>query len=139
MEHLKICRKKSGLTLDEAAALLDISHSVLSMYESGKLSAPVTVIIKMLHVYKTNTRNLLGVNAPKENLTDGEKLYKEITVNILSRIEDMERIRKRSGMKGYSLEEKERLCTVLFNDLSEKIIDENLREEVLELHSSSVI
>ncbi len=138
MEHLKICRKKSGLTLDEAAALLGISHSVLSMYESGKLSAPVTVIIKMLRLYKTNTKSLLGVNAPKANLTEGEKLYNEITRNILSRIEGMERIRKRAGMEGFSLEESERLCTVLFNDLSEKILDENLREEVLRLHNSSL-
>ena len=50
MEHLKVCRKKSGLTLDEAATYLEISRNALSMYESGKLSAPVTVIIKMLRV-----------------------------------------------------------------------------------------
>lgn len=138
MEHLKVCRKKSGLNLDEAAAYLEISRNALSMYESGKLSAPVTVIIKMLRVYKTNVKSLLGVNAPERPLTEGDKLYDEIHRNIFLRIEEMEHTRMRAGMNKYSVKETEDLYTVLFNDISEKIVDENLKAEVIRLQNSSV-
>ena len=137
MENLKICRKKSGLTLDEAAGYLNISRSVLSMYESGQLSAPVTVIIRMLRVYKTNVKSLLGVNAPEPDLTEGQKLYEELCRNILLRIEGMERTRLHAGFEKYSDEETQRLFTLIFNDMLEKICDDELKQEVIKCNSTT--
>ncbi len=136
MENLKICRKKSGLTLDEAAAFLGISKSVLTMYESGKLSAPLSVIVKMLKVYNSNTYDLLGVNAPELDLTDAQKLYNFICEHINGNISHMETTRKKAGLGGYAKEYKEDLFNAMFNDFIARISQEELREEVRNIHNN---
>ncbi len=136
MENLKICRKKSGLTLDEAAVLLGISKSALTLYESGELSAPLSVIVKMLMVYNSNTYDLLGVNAPEAKYTDEEKLYNSISEHINVNISRMESARTKAGLIGYDAGYKEELFNAMFYDFIERIFDEDLREKVKELHKN---
>lgn len=135
MENLKNCRKKSGLTLDEAANLLDISKSVLTLYESDKLSAPLSVIVKMLKVYNSNTYDLLGVHAPEFRLTETEKLYNTICEYINGNISRMENTRKNAGLSGYANEYREELFNAIFLDFIERISDEDIRIQLREMRN----
>ena len=135
MENLRICRKKSGLTLDEAAVLLGISKSALTLYESGEVSAPLSVIVKMLRLYNSSTFDLLGVNAPEIELTDAQKLYNVICEHIKESISNMETTRKKAGLDGYAKEYKEELFNAMFYDLADCISCEDLREKIKKLHS----
>ncbi len=116
--------------------MLDISKSVLTLYESGKLSAPLSVIVKMIKVYNSNTYDLLGVYAPELRLTDTEKLYNTICEYIVGNISRMENTRKSAGLSGYANEYREELFNEIFLDFTERISDEVIRTQLREMHHS---
>lgn len=136
MEKLKICRKKCGLTLEEAAIKLGISRNSLSLYEAGKLPIPLSVTVKMLRVYNSNTIELLGVNAPDEELTDAQRIYIACIDNAVRTVRNMENTRVRMGGMKYSEERRRELQDVIINELFNNIPEPELREEVIRLHKN---
>lgn len=139
MGKLRLCRKKCGLSIDEAAFRLGISRNTLSAYEAGKQSPPLTVTVKMLRVYNSRTIELLGVNVPEMELTDTQKLYLTTCEYAISTVNRMERSLINAGHKGYSKERKEELYNRFFLDLVMKIRDTELRDEVIQLHNKETI
>ena len=70
---LALLRKKAGLKQAEAADILGISRSTLSLYENDRERVPVSVFVKMADLYDFDVYEVLGVNDPSEGtFTDDE-------------------------------------------------------------------
>lgn len=62
--HIKNSRKQAGLTQVEVESALGLRSLALRDYESGRLKLPVEVAIKLSKLYKISLNELLGVEAP---------------------------------------------------------------------------
>ena len=133
MDRLKNSRKKSGLTLDEAANLLDISKSSLVNYESGKIGLPLTVTVKMLEEYRTSTIDMLGVNEEELKLTKEQKLCLMFKRYAEARIEEMEESRKKYGLKKWSEQERRDKINSIIDLLMESSANDEFRDEITRL------
>ncbi len=60
-ERLKEIRKKRGYTLRRAAELLEISHSTLACYESGRNQPDIETLGKLADFYETPVDWLIGL------------------------------------------------------------------------------
>ena len=70
---LALFRKRAGLKQAEAADMLGISRSTLSLYENDKEQLPVSIFVKMADLYDFDVYDVLGVNDPSEStFTDEE-------------------------------------------------------------------
>lgn len=139
MGKLKLCRKKCGLSIEEAAAYLGISRNTLSAYEAGEKSPPLTVTAKMLKLYNSKTIDLLGVNVPEMELTEQQKLYLTFCEYAVSAVNHMERSLINAGYSKYSKERRDELYNRIFMDFAMKIKDTQMRDWVIELHMKEVI
>lgn len=133
MDRLKKCRKKSGLTLDEAAEMLNISKSSLINYESGKIGLPVTVTAKMLEAYRTNTIDMLGVYEEELKLTMEQKLCRMFKRYAEARLEEMEETRKKYGLEKWSEEERRNKINSIIDLLMESSANDEFRDEITRL------
>lgn len=138
MGKLRLCRKKCGLSIEEAAVLLGISRNTLSAYEAGKKSPPLTVTVNMLKLYNSRTIDLLGVNVPEMELTDTQKLYLTSCEYAISTVNRMERSLINAGHSKYSKERRDELYNRVFLDLVMKIADTELRDGVIGLHNETI-
>ena len=73
--RLTLYRKRSGLTLEEAADALGISRNTLSAYESGKSKTPLSVFIKLTKLYNCDVFDVYGVHTAVEMLDFDVPVY----------------------------------------------------------------
>ena len=66
--RIKEIRKRHNLTQKEIADYLSISQSQYSLYESGRRSIPIGILIKLANLYNVPTDYLAG-------LTDETKIH----------------------------------------------------------------
>lgn len=59
---IRMLRKRAGLSLDEAADLLDISRTTLIRYEKESPRLPVSIFIQMTEIYNCSVFDILGVH-----------------------------------------------------------------------------
>ena len=79
-ERLRYFRKKSHLTIGEAAKLINISEKSLSMYELDKQKLPISVFIKLSKLYGFDVYDVFRVHAPSE-LEEDIPAYNIITAH----------------------------------------------------------
>ena len=58
-EHLRRCRKRRGLTLEEAAAKIGRSKSTLSKYEKGEIALDLETLYALAELYRVHVEQLL--------------------------------------------------------------------------------
>ncbi len=66
--RLRDLREDRDLTQKKVAAMLGMSQTGYSKYETGENDIPTAILIKLAHFYKTSTDYLLGI-------TDNPKPY----------------------------------------------------------------
>ena len=66
--RLRDLRENRDLTQKKVAAMLGMSQTGYSKYETGENDIPTAILIKLAHFYKTSTDYLLGI-------TDNPKPY----------------------------------------------------------------
>lgn len=64
-ERLKTARTKKSLTQDEVAKELNISRTVLSRYENGKLEPNLETLAKLIDLYEVSANWILGTGVNK--------------------------------------------------------------------------
>lgn len=69
--NLKNLRKEKGLTLDDLAALSDVSKSMLSEIERGGTNPTILVLWKIAEGMKIPLTRLMAVSAPEFTLSRG--------------------------------------------------------------------
>ena len=70
-EHIRSLREDRDLSQKEIAAILGMSQTGYSKYETGENDIPTQILIKLAEYYRTNVDYILG-------LTDNPIYYKEI-------------------------------------------------------------
>ena len=63
-ERLRRFRKKTHLTLEEAADVIDISESSLALYERNEKKIPISVFIKLSCLYGFDVFEIMHVHEP---------------------------------------------------------------------------
>lgn len=71
---LKQSRVSRGLSRKQVAELLDISVSVLGLYETGERLPSLPVLVKLAAIYKVSTDYLLGLQSAPEGYVSVEGL-----------------------------------------------------------------
>lgn len=64
-ERLKTARIKHSLTQEEVAKELNISRTVLSRYENGKLEPNLEILAKLIDLYEVSANWVLGTGINK--------------------------------------------------------------------------
>lgn len=88
-ERLQECRKKRGLSQEQAAQMLGVSRSTVSAYEKNMVLPSVDVLRRMAEVYEVTADYLLGLDhreaiAVDVQLTDRQKLLVRDVVRIMT-------------------------------------------------------
>lgn len=65
-EMLRQFRKQNGLTIEEAADVIDISESALALYERNKKRIPISVFIKLSCLYGFDVFDIMQVHEPTD-------------------------------------------------------------------------
>lgn len=83
-ERLRQLRKMNNLTAKEFSAIFNISHSSVSLYESGKRTPSIDLIIKIAQYFDVSTDYLLGVTDTPYSLMhyNSKKIKFDIPQNI---------------------------------------------------------
>lgn len=68
--RLKEMRKLRGLSQEQVAGMVGISHDSISSYERGFRDPPLDVLIKFAHLYRVSTDYLLGLSKNKSKSID---------------------------------------------------------------------
>ena len=69
--RLRYLRDEKNYSQSRLAAMLNMSQTGYSKYETGENDVPTAILIKLAYYYKTNVDYILG-------LTDNPIYYKEI-------------------------------------------------------------
>ena len=59
--RIREIREQYGLTQKEQASLLDIPYSTYRRYDSGRVTPPISVLIRFADLYQISTDYLLGL------------------------------------------------------------------------------
>ena len=74
MSNIKHARIHKGLTQEQVATKLNTSRAAVSMYETGKLEANYSVLIKLSNLYGVSIDYLLG------NIDDSQTTSNSLTI-----------------------------------------------------------
>ncbi|HAQ39855.1 MAG TPA: XRE family transcriptional regulator [Clostridiales bacterium] len=85
-EKIRYLRTKNNITSKELSKILDISESSISLYENGKRTPSIELIIKIANFFNVSTDFLLGVsnNPIKVSQYDSEIDFSEILEDIIT-------------------------------------------------------
>lgn len=85
-EKIRYLRTKNNITSKQLSKILDISESSISLYENGKRTPNIELIIRIADFFKVSTDFLLGVtdNPQKISQNDSETDFSEILENIIA-------------------------------------------------------
>lgn len=85
-EKIRYLRTKNNITSKQLSKILDISESSISLYENGKRTPNIELIIRIADFFKVSTDFLLGVtdNPQKISQNDSEADFSEILENIIA-------------------------------------------------------
>lgn len=85
-EKIRYLRTKNNITSKELSKILDISESSISLYENGKRTPSIELIIKIADFFKVSTDFLLGVsdNPIKVSQHDSEIDFSEVLEDIIT-------------------------------------------------------
>lgn len=83
-ERIRQLRKMNNLTAKEFSTIFNISHSSVSLYESGKRTPSIDLIIKIAQYFDVSTDYLLGVTDTPYSMThyNSKKIKFDIPKNI---------------------------------------------------------
>lgn len=76
--RLKVERVRCRLKQKEVAQIVNIDASSISAYETGNVTPPAEILIKLASLYKVTTDYLLGLEKKNTVFTDGlsdEQIY----------------------------------------------------------------
>lgn len=83
--RMRMVRKASDATQDEAAEICDVSPRSYKDYELGRRGMPVEVLVKFCENFRISTEEMLfGKRAAKPSGGEGEALVEEIATGVLS-------------------------------------------------------
>ena len=68
MNRLRDLREDADLTQTQVAAILHMSQTGYSKYETGENDIPTRVLIQLAHFYQTSTDSLLGLTDRRDTL-----------------------------------------------------------------------
>lgn len=85
-EKIRYLRTKNNITSKQLGKILDISESSISLYENGKRTPNIELIVKVADLFNVSTDFLLGVtdNPQKAFQNDSETDFSEILENIIA-------------------------------------------------------
>jgi len=66
-KRLQLSRINSNLTRKQVAELINVSESLIGLYESGSRQPSLSALIKLASVYKVSTDYLLNCEMPDVN------------------------------------------------------------------------
>lgn len=66
-KRLQLSRVNSNLTRKQVAELINVSESLIGLYESGSRQPSLSALIKLASVYKVSTDYLLNCEMPDVN------------------------------------------------------------------------
>lgn len=59
-ERLKHARKKANLTQEEVSKEINVARTVISRYENGKLEPNIETLGRLIDLYNTTARFIIG-------------------------------------------------------------------------------
>jgi len=96
--RLKEMRKLRGLSQEQVAGMVGISHDSISSYERGFRDPPLDVLIKFAHLYRVSTDYLLGLSKSKGKPIDmsilDERSFEAVGILVETITNQSETIRK---------------------------------------------
>ncbi len=88
-ERIRQLRITNKLTSKEFSDIFNISHSSVSLYESGKRTPSISLIVKIAEYFNVSTDYLLGITDTPHSLTSYQN--KDIKYDIAKNIETIVR------------------------------------------------
>jgi transcriptional regulator with XRE-family HTH domain len=66
-KNMATIRKSHGLSQNDLANKIGITQSLLSSYETGRLSVPIEIVIQVSKALKIDSNEILGLSKEKNN------------------------------------------------------------------------
>jgi len=97
---IKELRINNGLTMKELSIKLNLSESVISLYESGKRQPSYDILTKMSELFRVTTDYLLGNEKPQSNIIEVGTMHR---IPIIGHIAAGVPIMALENIEGYEL------------------------------------